>query len=147
MLSNGENVIISSVEVEELDTPETTYNFEVGDYHTYYVGEEGILVHNDCPLDWDSVVGKNGETRVEHVMKHGSPNPGKVNHTVFNGDPISMTNQAWASKAGVTTFVDRGATIYNIPFANAGTMGENAIRIATIEGTNKLLSAYPVFIP
>ncbi len=25
-----------------------TYNFEVEDFHTYYVGEEGILVHNAC---------------------------------------------------------------------------------------------------
>ena len=24
------------------------YNFEVQDFHTYFVGECGVLVHNDC---------------------------------------------------------------------------------------------------
>lgn len=35
-------------EIEELEVEETTYNFEVSDYHTYYVGENSILVHNNC---------------------------------------------------------------------------------------------------
>jgi GH35 family endo-1,4-beta-xylanase len=26
----------------------TTYNFEVADFHTYFVGEDGIWVHNVC---------------------------------------------------------------------------------------------------
>lgn len=51
LLSNGKNGIISSVETEELDEPVATYNFEVEDYHTYYVGSEGILVHNACGTD------------------------------------------------------------------------------------------------
>ena len=48
MLSNGESGIISSVEIEHYDESQTTYNFEVEDFHTYYVGESGILVHNVC---------------------------------------------------------------------------------------------------
>ncbi len=48
MLSNGKNAIITSLEVEHYDEAQTTYNFEVEDFHTYYVGEEGILVHNTC---------------------------------------------------------------------------------------------------
>ena len=35
-------------EIEELEVEETTYNFEVEDYHTYYVGENSLLVHNKC---------------------------------------------------------------------------------------------------
>ena len=35
-------------EIEELEVEETTYNFEVADYHTYYVGENSLLVHNEC---------------------------------------------------------------------------------------------------
>ena len=31
-----------------LDDYEIIYNFEVEDLHNYYVGEEMILVHNDC---------------------------------------------------------------------------------------------------
>lgn len=37
-----------SKEIEELDEEEITYNFEVEGYHTYYVGEHSILVHNKC---------------------------------------------------------------------------------------------------
>jgi hypothetical protein len=31
-----------------LEAPIKVYNFEVADYHTYYVGESAVLVHNDC---------------------------------------------------------------------------------------------------
>ena len=31
-----------------LETPVKVYNFEVEDFHTYYVGESSVLVHNDC---------------------------------------------------------------------------------------------------
>ena len=49
MYNNSANVIIK--EVEELEEEETTYNFEVEDYHTYYVGKNSILVHNTCNMD------------------------------------------------------------------------------------------------
>jgi hypothetical protein len=51
LLASGKYGIISAVEAERLDTPEATYNFEVADYHTYYVGEQGVCVHNTCYLD------------------------------------------------------------------------------------------------
>ncbi len=35
-------------EIEELKTEEITYNFEVEDNHTYYIGKNSILVHNNC---------------------------------------------------------------------------------------------------
>lgn len=46
LLSSGKYGIIIKVETKELDEPETTYNFEVGDFHTYYVGEASVCVHN-----------------------------------------------------------------------------------------------------
>ena len=51
LLSDGKNGIISKIETEYLDEPVATYNFEVQDYHTYYVGSEGVLVHNACGGD------------------------------------------------------------------------------------------------
>lgn len=47
-LSDGVLVPISAISVEKLERPETTYNFEVADFHTYYVGENEVLVHNTC---------------------------------------------------------------------------------------------------
>ena len=49
LLSDGSCAIIETIEVENLSAPETTYNFEVADYHTYYVSDSKVLVHNDCP--------------------------------------------------------------------------------------------------
>ena len=46
LLSDGKCGIIVSVKIEELETPEATYNLEVADFHTYYVGEESVCVHN-----------------------------------------------------------------------------------------------------
>ena len=48
VMLNGEYVVVEQVQHELLESPETTYNFEVEDYHTYYVGEKSVLVHNDC---------------------------------------------------------------------------------------------------
>ena len=48
LLSDGSYTVIDGILVEELSTPETTYNFEVEDYHTYYVSEDKVLVHNMC---------------------------------------------------------------------------------------------------
>ncbi len=48
LLANRKYATIGVVETEELDTFETTYNFEVENDHTYFVGTTSILVHNAC---------------------------------------------------------------------------------------------------
>ena len=45
---NGEYVIIEQVQHEILESPVTTYNFEVEGFHTYHVGNLEVLVHNRC---------------------------------------------------------------------------------------------------
>ena len=47
-LQNGANAFIEAVRHEKLETPIQVYNFEVEDFHTYYVGSDCILVHNVC---------------------------------------------------------------------------------------------------
>ena len=49
VLVNGEYVVVEKVQHEILEAPVTVYNFQVEDYHTYYVTCSGVLVHNDCP--------------------------------------------------------------------------------------------------
>ena len=48
LLADGTIVAIEAVTAEKLSEPETTYNFEVADSHTYYVSDCKVLVHNDC---------------------------------------------------------------------------------------------------
>ena len=45
---NGEYAVVERIEHELLETPVTVYNFEVEGFHTYFVGDAGVLVHNDC---------------------------------------------------------------------------------------------------
>ena len=48
VMLNGEYVVVEQVQHELLESPETTYNFEVEGFHTYYVGDTEVLVHNMC---------------------------------------------------------------------------------------------------
>ncbi len=45
---NGEYVVVEQIQHEILEAPITVYNFEVEGFHTYYVGADGVLVHNSC---------------------------------------------------------------------------------------------------
>ena len=48
LLASGEKAAIENGTKEKLETPVKVYNFEVADWHTYFVAELGVLVHNDC---------------------------------------------------------------------------------------------------
>lgn len=47
-LEDGKIAIVESKEFLHLEKPIKVYNFEVEDYHTYYVSEQKVLVHNTC---------------------------------------------------------------------------------------------------
>ena len=72
LLSDGSKVEIESLKTEHVEIPETTYNFEVKDFHTYYVSHSNVLVHNKC-WEWgkgsfDSVE----ESLIKHAKKHNA---------------------------------------------------------------------------
>ena len=43
---NGNVLLVENFDVELTEEPVKVYNFQVEDFHTYYVGENNILVHN-----------------------------------------------------------------------------------------------------
>ena len=57
-LANGENAKVEKLWVEALDEKVPVYNFEVAEYHTYYVSELGVLVHNMCVVTGGNNFGK-----------------------------------------------------------------------------------------
>ena len=69
MYNNIQGRVISK-ELQVLDHFETTYNFEVEDNHNYYVGEECILVHNECSRVDEFLNFKSEEDLFEHFTKH-----------------------------------------------------------------------------
>ena len=47
-LYSGEGREIKELKFEHLDSPIKVYNFEVEDWHTYFVSEQDVFVHNSC---------------------------------------------------------------------------------------------------
>ncbi|SHN02816.1 intein C-terminal splicing region [Anaerosporobacter mobilis DSM 15930] len=62
------------------------YNFQVEDYHTYYVGENSVLVHNDCenPVI-DNMESRVPDSEVEIPNKRGNAPTSKK-----DGKPIEI---------------------------------------------------------
>ena len=90
VLSNGEYVIVEQVQHEILETPVKIYNFEVHDFHTYYVGENSVLVHN---------LGCGDEVRVGRWMSQSEY------------DKMIETGRVQMSPSGNTTYVANPADI------------------------------------
>lgn len=106
MLSNGECGIISSIEIEHFEEAQTTYNFEVADFHTYYVGEQGILVHNACILD---------ELGVKNFNEIGSKyTPDQLIDKLDDLGFSKTIEAARSTTSGPATFMNRGGLEFRI---------------------------------
>ena len=72
LLSDGSYGIIEAVRAIHYDIPQTTYNFEVADFHTYYVGN-GVLVHNKGPCGPNDKVSDILKTRKGSIKNAPKP--------------------------------------------------------------------------
>ena len=84
-------VTIVHIIIEHLDTPIAVYNFEVEDFHTYYVGDNEILVHNICaeefvksPRNFKDVANFLKQNGFEQVRQNGS-------HVIFKDIATGQT--------------------------------------------------------
>lgn len=103
VLSNGEYVVVEAVQHEILESPVKVYNFEVEDFHTYFVGESSVLVHNKCSGSYDiefqsgkHYVGKGNEARMRTSARRVSRR--------YN-DPVVNMDWRWA-KSDEVGFID-----------------------------------------
>ena len=48
VLQSGEKAVVENINKVVYDEPITVYNFEVEDFHTYFVSNSSILVRNTC---------------------------------------------------------------------------------------------------
>ena len=114
------------------------YNFQVEDYHTYYVGENSILVHNDCPEgkaptedgsdfngqeykgtrnpDVDFVNGKGKSTANKHAGKHGYTSPKQYlkDAKYFLEKKPTSTTQSFVSNEGTYFRYDTATNEFGI---------------------------------
>jgi murein DD-endopeptidase MepM/ murein hydrolase activator NlpD len=121
--SNGDKVTIASI--ESLGVQKTTvYNFEVEDTHSYFVGKEGIWVHNyemQEPSNrtgvgrlWDSIFNRSGEGIID-------TNSGEYTGRVY--------------RDGGSFFGLFGATIYHERI-NSNTGNTEMVNIRSVTGDN-----------
>lgn len=130
MLSDGSYGIIKSIKVEKLSEPETTYNFEVADFHTYFVGTNEVLVHNACPkvnakdpydfeLDPRSIAeAKQGNPSWNTFRKRVWQNEAKYRPGVY-GSQVSRMSKGLAPKVGNASMqlhhvVGKANDMYNV---------------------------------
>ncbi len=84
--NNGNTLLVEKIYREELDNEiVTVYNFQVDEYHTYFVGERGIWVHNSkCGGSYKSLKkDKNGKMYDKEEVHHM---PAKKSSTLSEGD-------------------------------------------------------------
>jgi hypothetical protein len=76
LLFSGKIVEVEQIKLEKLGHSIKVYNFEVEDWHTYFVSKNKVLVHNSCSFNIGSW-GKGGfataeESAIKHFGKHGA---------------------------------------------------------------------------
>lgn len=104
LLYSGET---ANVEKEQLDHVIKVYNFKVEDWHTYFVSEQSLLVHNNncaAPHGKDNVV--KGATR--HLSSKHVPvtksSMESVKRKVLGHDYVKVGKQKWRNKSGTRQF-------------------------------------------
>lgn len=94
VMLNGEYVVVEQVQHELLESPETTYNFEVEDFHTYYVGEDQILVHNKCAKYYKATRTDDGVVQGAEITKKQALN------RLRNGKDVITSSRSAAKNLG-----------------------------------------------
>ena len=120
--ADGKDLIVGALEIEQCENPVTVYNFKVEDYHTYFVGENVIYVHNaTCtPENMDALKGhidgsaddvgaqSNGHIKGCHEKKSFYDELNRSGGSVSNETPIN--GMEGVSKVDYTTSSGKGKT-------------------------------------
>ena len=77
---DGSLVEVKDVEIEKLEEEISVYNLEVEENHTYFVGEDAVLVHNSC--------GGSDNTGTPDVGSEGGNSP-ILDDAINNGQPLN----------------------------------------------------------
>jgi hypothetical protein len=113
------------VQHEILEEPVTVYNFQVEDYHTYYVTDAGILVHNVCSGDIYSSVKNSPNYKDGFVkIKNGTKKVNMNNKQLL--EELNQYGKGWKKvysggyldgvKTSLHYFQDKAGQVYNVKF-------------------------------
>lgn len=79
------------------DTPVKVYNLTVDEFHTYFVGENGVLVHNRCKLD-KNMVKAYGDPGSDFDAHHNYPQKFREQFESVGIDIDAAENGTWVQK-------------------------------------------------
>ena len=123
--ADGSNLIIDHVETVKLDKPVTVYNFTVADFHTYYVTDLGIWVHNtNCFSGSGADLAKLANNSKANDGLSGTASLG----TVYEGAKVFVgSNYTTLNKNGYTWYYSQNGT--------------KRVRVMNKQGKNGILEA------
>ncbi len=103
-IADGTAKRVLEIKIDKLETPIKVYNFEVEDWHTYFVSETGVLVHNVCGSTITTNLGKkiNIAPSKNHTTVTKNPGPyGNPNSSIdILGDNGNIKTRRWYDKNG-----------------------------------------------
>ena len=101
--SKGNVLLVEDIKLETTENPTPVYNFQVEDFHTYHVGENGIWVHNaNCKP----------RSPKSDIISKVENNDGSITYTKkINGEELSVTY----SKEGYPDFSPYSHPDYSEP--------------------------------
>ena len=118
---NGEFVVVEKIQHEILESPIQVYNFEVEDFHTYFVGGNSILVHNACTNPGGRHGGPKHRQKIDQikaVLKMKGWEFSNKESRVYYTDTKYRYADIMARKDGVTVFIQVGKqTAEGLPIA------------------------------
>ena len=109
-LADGTKATVEAISSYTLQEPVTVYNFEVEDFHTYFVGDCGVLVHNVCNGTYGS---QGGHHPLSKKAFEGNPSYSDQNALTISND---LLKQYGANHSAIT---GRQHTLYS-EFAKTG---------------------------
>ena len=98
-LQSGETAAVESTEKVQLDKPIKVYNFEVEDFHTYYVSEQQVLVHNTCVEESPKTVKKNPNVKTRELI---------IINKKHSGNKYPLTGELAEKYPESVSFSDKG---------------------------------------
>ncbi|MCR5836633.1 MAG: hypothetical protein K6G88_09000 [Lachnospiraceae bacterium] len=114
---NGDYVTVEWIEHEILEKPVKVYNLSVADNHTYFVGENGVGVHNDsCKGNWNRKISKTEDLNSDSFSNLKDNGTVKVNSSGSDRPLYSDPNSYYSTGNGEHVFIydGEGKLIYDI---------------------------------
>ena len=111
--ADGSAAAVESLESITSDEPIKVYNFEVEDFHTYYVSEQKVLVHNMCGVTTKASSVKtsstvHGNSKASNKIQHGYEiyeiDSGKIAKVGISGQPLNKNGTSPRANRQVNKF-------------------------------------------